>query len=128
MFTQTKYNNQRIRIIALLILLVVISLIPSDTLFDARNTVCIHHRMFGFECPLCGMTRAVYQFIHLEFSSAFRYNAVIALLPLYLVLDITTLYFHQRWLQAARKGLVILILAAFLLLYCGRIYQHFYGI
>lgn len=127
MFTQAKYNNQRIRIIALLLLLVVVSLLPFDTLFDAKNTVCIHYRLFGFECPLCGMTRAVYQCMHLQFASAFQYNAVIALLPLYLAIDVTTLYFHQKWLQTAKKCLLILILAAFLLLYLGRIYQHFYG-
>jgi len=71
------------------------------------------------------MTRAVYEMAHLRFATAINYNAVVALLPLYLVTDIATIYFKQNWLQQVRKTFVLLITAGLLLLYISRIVQYF---
>ncbi|HET6559270.1 MAG TPA: DUF2752 domain-containing protein [Prolixibacteraceae bacterium] len=128
MHTQTRLNNQIIRTIVLSILLVVICLVPYDTLFDEKNTVCIHHSIFGFQCPLCGMTRAVYQLMHLQFASAVSYNFAVALLPIYMGMDLATLYFQQKWLRQAKKIILVVIVAALVLLYALRIYNHLYGI
>jgi len=118
-------NNQSIRLTVLFVLVLVVALIPHDILFDETHVVCIHYSLFGFQCPLCGMTRAVYEFTHLQFASAIRYNMVVALLPLYLLTDIATIFFHQKRIIQIRKIVVILIIAGLILLYIFRIVQHF---
>lgn len=119
-------KNQTIRLIILFILLAIVSFIPHRILFDETNSVCIHSYLFGFQCPLCGMTRAVYQIIHLQFASAFSYNIVVALLPLYLASDITTIFYQPNWLVLFKKIIITSIIAALLVLYAYRILQHFY--
>ena len=118
-------NNQSIRLTVIFVLVLVVAMIPHDILFDETHVVCIHYYLFGFQCPLCGMTRAVYEFTHLQFASAINYNIVVALLPLYLLTDIATIFFHQNWLVQVRKIVVIGIIAGFVLLYVFRIVNHF---
>jgi len=103
----------------------VVALIPREVLFDENHVVCIHYYLLGFQCPLCGMTRAVHEFTHLQFASAINYNVVVALLPLYLLMDIATIFFKQPWLVPVRKAIVILIIAGLLLLYIFRTINHF---
>jgi hypothetical protein len=71
------------------------------------------------------MTRAVYQISHLQFASAVSFNAVIVLLPLYLAVDIATIFFRQKALLVVRKMVVAFIFAGFLLLYAFRVANHF---
>ena len=118
-------NNQSIRLLALFVLVLVVALMPREILFDKTHVVCIHYYLLGFQCPLCGMTRAVHEFTHLQFASAINYNAVVALLPLYLITDIATIFFKQIWLVQVRKAVVILIIAGLVLLYIFRIVHHF---
>ncbi len=117
-------SNQHIRIIILIIAILTVSLFPHDLLFDETKVVCIHYYLFGFQCPLCGMTRAVYQFTHLQFASAINYNAVVALLPVYFVADILSLFIRKSWLLTLRKIVFVLILIGLLLLYLFRIAMH----
>ena len=127
MLNNWNYNkNQVLRLIILFILLAIVSFIPYGILFDGTHSVCIHNYLFGFQCPLCGMTRAVYQTVHLQFASAFNYNVVVALLPLYLVSDITTIFYHQNWLLLFKKIIIAAIIVGLLVLYAYRILQHFY--
>ena len=118
-------NNQSIRLSALFVLVLVVALIPREVLFDETHVVCIHYYLLGFQCPLCGMTRAVHEITHLQFVSAINYNIVVALLPLYLIMDIATIFFKRNWLVQSRKAVVILIIAGLLLLYIFRIINHF---
>lgn len=127
-YTQTKNYNQLASVIITSFCLMVIFLFPHDILFDETKVVCIHRYLFGFQCPLCGMTRAVYQFIHFQFSSALSYNVVVVLLPIYYGMDITSLFMHKRGLITAKRMTLVIILAAFLLLYAFRIYKHCYGL
>lgn len=118
-------NNQIIRLAIIFGLLLIVAMIPRRILFDETHSVCIHYWLLGFQCPLCGMTRAVYEMTHLRFATAINYNAVVALLPLYLVTDIATIYFKQNWLHQVRKTFLFLIIAGLLLLYIFRMVQHF---
>ena len=118
-------NNQLIRLSVLIVLVLVVALMPDEILFDETHVVCIHYYLLGFQCPLCGMTRAVHEFTHLQFASAINYNVVVALLPLYLIMDIATIFFKQNGLVLVRKAVVILIIAGLLLLYVFRIVNHF---
>ena len=118
-------NNQLIRLTVLFVLVLVVAVIPRNILFDETHVVCIHYYLFGFQCPLCGMTRAVYEFTHLQFASAISYNIVVALLPLYLLMDIATIFFKQKRMIQIRKIVVIVIIAGLVLLYIFRIANHF---
>jgi hypothetical protein len=121
----SKITNQQIRISVLFISLIIITFIPFETVFNNGQSVCIHYNLLGIQCPLCGMTRAVHQFMHLQFASAMQYNPVVALLPLYLVTDVTTLFYQKDWMLMVKKIIVVLICAALVLLYAYRINQYF---
>jgi hypothetical protein len=118
-------SNQSIRLSVLFVLVLVVAVMPHEILFDETHVVCIHYYLLGFHCPLCGMTRAVHEFTHLQFASAINYNVVVVLLPLYLIMEIATIFFKQKWLVQVRKTVVILIIAGLLLLYIFRIINHF---
>lgn len=48
--------------------------------------VCISNKISGLYCPGCGMTRAVFSLMELDFYQAFRYNIFsIILLPILVV-------------------------------------------
>ena len=55
---------------------------------------CIILITTGYYCPGCGMTRAVNSLMHLEFYKAFRYNALIFILP---VLFLIHLFKHKEF-------------------------------
>ena len=117
--------NQNIRLFAIFVVWMIVMLMPREVLFDETQLVCIHKYLFGFQCPLCGMTRAVYQFSHFEFLSAVNYNFVVVFLPTYLVIDIGTIFNPQRWLIVTRKIILILIGFSLVLLYTYRITHYF---
>jgi hypothetical protein len=123
MHTQ-KSKNQLIRISVISLALLVLILIHFEQL-SKSHSVCIHYYLLGFQCPLCGMTRAVHLFMHLQFVSALQYNAVVALLPLYLIVDFSTYFYPQNWLIVAKRVVVILIVAGLIALYAFRIACHF---
>ncbi len=117
--------NQIIRIFILFFLLVVVGFVPYDILFDESHSICIHYYLFGFQCPLCGMTRAVYQLLHFQFASAISYNVVVALLPLYFLIEILSFFIPKNSLAIARKAVLAFIALALILLYASRIALHF---
>ena len=118
-------ETQIIRLITIFSLWLVVALIPAEILFDETRVLCIHRYLFGFQCPLCGMTRAVYEFTHFRFVSALNYNVVVVLLPVWLGIEITTVFFRQNWMSLIKKIVFILIIAGLLLLYAFRIINHF---
>ena len=118
-------KNHLIRITVICLLLLVLALIPFDTLFGSGYSVCVHYHIFGVQCPFCGMTRAVHQFVHFRFVSALHYNAVVVLLPFYLTLDVAALFHNSDWLASLKKMTVIVIVVAFLCLYAFRMASYF---
>lgn len=54
---------------------------------------CIFHKLTGFYCPGCGLTRCLNALFHLEFYQAFRFNALFFLfLPVFLFYVIVLIY------------------------------------
>lgn len=113
-------KNQLIRIGVIVLALLVLLFVPFER-FSESKSICIHYNLLGIQCPLCGMTRAVHQFLHFRIASALHYNAAVVLLPLYLLVDVVTLFFQRRWLVVARKGVVVSLVVALFLLYLFRI-------
>jgi len=65
------------------LILALIFLFPPDTLFNDNVGLCLHKKLLGFDCPGCGMTRAIHYFLHLDFLKAANLNyAVFGLFPL----------------------------------------------
>lgn len=51
--------------------------------FDTGHGICIFKNTFGWDCPGCGMTRAIYAMAHGKFSAAVHSNrAVVIVFPL----------------------------------------------
>lgn len=79
-----KLNLNKLSIFLLIIFFVVLYFLPYNIVFNSKS-LCIHKNIIGFDCPGCGMTRAVYCLIHLNFIEAFKFNyGVFLLFPLIL--------------------------------------------
>ena len=121
-------NNQFLRIIFLIVAVIAIWIFPHHLIFDPDRTLCLHKYLLGYQCPLCGMTRAVYQITHFRVASAISYNAVVVLLPFYFVADVGSFFSGKNWLVRARKIIMILIFIGLALLYLYRMAMHFHWI
>lgn len=65
------------------LILALIFLVPPEILFNDNVGLCLHKKLLGFDCPGCGMTRAIHSFLHLDFFKAANLNyAVFGLFPL----------------------------------------------
>ena len=73
-------NRNSIIFISLLILFY---FLPNELIYNSRS-FCIHKYLLGFECPGCGMTRALFSFLHLNFVDSLKYN--FAVIPLFFLL------------------------------------------
>jgi hypothetical protein len=95
--------------------------IPHDFLFNTAPTLCIHKRLLGFDCPGCGMTRALYSLLHLDFRTALHFNfGVFVLLPLFITEIILGLYYNGKLFQI-KKVLYYLLCISLTTIYILRI-------
>jgi hypothetical protein len=81
-----KISTKNISTIILLLILLIVYFNPSGFIFKNNITFCLHKYIFNFDCPGCGMTRAVYFFLHGDFVNAYQFN--IAIIPFGFVLVI----------------------------------------
>ena len=69
------------RLCAYALALLVIPLLPLN-LID-NTSFCIIYHITGLRCPGCGMSRAVYHAMHLDFAGAYKFNMlVVIILPM----------------------------------------------
>ncbi|MGN1481544.1 DUF2752 domain-containing protein [Porcipelethomonas sp.] len=83
---------------------------------------CIFHKITGFYCPGCGVTRMCIHLINLDFYRAFRSNPGVFLsLPLLIVIFSASAYSHVRYGKPAKqKWLTVLeIITAVMLIIFG---------
>ncbi len=84
----------------------------SESFLLNSPTLCLHHYLFGFGCPGCGMTRALHSLLHLDFGSAYEFNlAVFVLFPL-LVTEILLGLHYTNKLYSIRKVFYFLFCVA----------------
>jgi|WetSurMetagenome_2_1015567.scaffolds.fasta_scaffold04144_6 hypothetical protein len=70
------------------------------------GSVCVFKNLTGYECPLCGMTRAAYYFIRFQPLLSLSYNPLVVFLPIWLVVEIIhDLYPLKKWISTGRKWL-----------------------
>lgn len=46
---------------------------------------CVWNRLFGIQCPTCGLSRGCVQILKLDFARAFRFNPLVYAVPLWAV-------------------------------------------
>lgn len=58
------------------LLAIVWALLPSGVVFESES-VCMHYRWLGLQCPFCGLSRAGYEMLHLNIQEAWHLNPLI---------------------------------------------------
>ena len=116
-----KINSKTITTSILIVGLIGLFFIPRDFLFNESPTLCIYKRLFGFDCPGCGMTRALYSFMHLDLKSAIHLNfSVLVLFPL-LITEISLGLHYNKKLFKIRTGLSYFFCLTLLIIYILKI-------
>jgi hypothetical protein len=84
----------------------------------------MHVRLFGIECPGCGITRATFSLLNLDFKQALSFNpAVIFIIPIVLL----EIIYHIKKLEVIRKIkylAYISFVTTLFVLYAVRIFKH----
>ena len=92
--------------------LLTVYFLPTEFLFHNPTSFCIHKNLLHFDCPGCGMTRALYSFLHLDFNTALHLNfGIFALAPL-LITEIGLGLKFNRELFKIKKVLYYVLCAA----------------
>lgn len=83
---------------------------------------CLYYELCGLYCPGCGMTRATYSLLQLDFYQAFRYNAFsiisIPLIALYVIGGVYAWLFNKHnFMDQKIPSVVWIIFIISLLLY-----------
>lgn len=69
------FRSRPVTVIWLLLPLAVY-LVPPEWVYGGRS-LCLFRNIFGVECWGCGMTRAIYSAMHLDFRLAWEYNPLV---------------------------------------------------
>jgi hypothetical protein len=102
-----------------------LALIPGILLFQDKIAICMFRHFTGIECPFCGMTRACYDLIHMKVQEAFHLNPVGLLMPVLLVTEAGRDFLPTVISGKMRKGILIVVLMSFTILFIVRIVQHY---
>ena len=103
------------------LILTLIFLVPSGSLFGDNVGFCLHKKILGFDCPGCGMTRAIHYFFHLNFLKATELNyAVFGFFPF---LIITTAFQLTDWkiLKKLRTVTFYIFISLLISVYISRV-------
>lgn len=101
-----KINIKILSSVVMLTTLGILYLIPAHFLFGAHTSFCIFHKIWNIDCPGCGVTRAIYSFLHGDIIVACRLNlAILSIMPICLVEILLTLNLFPDKISKARKVL-----------------------
>lgn len=78
--------------------------------FNGPILPCAFNKLTGFYCPGCGMTRAVNSCFKFQFYQAFRFNALLFIVPVGLVSYYVA--YHKKKSKTATTILVMMIVVA----------------
>jgi hypothetical protein len=125
MMRKAELTNRLIAYSLLLLLAAILYFIPDRILFESKDSFCLHKIILGIECPLCGMTRASHELLHLRFLSAFRYNFNVFLLSFFILTDFANFMLPDLHLGKLKKITLILFLIGLGIIYIMRFGFYF---
>ncbi len=73
---------------------------------------CLFNKITGFLCPGCGMTRAVNSILHFNFKEAWRYNILVYIIPISLLI-----YFYIRNYSKKNSNIFLLLVLIFVIIF-----------
>ncbi len=110
----------------MLILLVIVAFLPEPVLFGSGYFGCIHLRITGIECPLCGFTHAARALTRFQFADAIHYNFNAIILAALIVTDFASRFGSNKNLFTARNILIWTLAFGLAAIYVYRI-RLFFG-
>lgn len=121
---QLSKKDRIIGIVIITFFLLITYVIPEQWLFSSDRIKCFHLQLFGFQCPFCGSTRAIYKFTHLDIIEALQYNfAAVVLIVLYFI-EILSLLISVEFLVVLKRVFLLLSILAFIMLYIYRLIEY----
>lgn len=85
-----RWSGTETRLAFLLAIAAALALVPLRY-FEALPSLCLFRNLAGFECPGCGMTRAILCILHGDFAKAWHFNrAVVVVFPLLCYISLTS--------------------------------------
>jgi Protein of unknown function (DUF2752) len=113
-------KNYLVLTIIIILSLILVSSFSSGYLFS-NPSICPHYRLFGVQCPFCGLLRAVNCFLKLDFASAWKYNYNVFLLALLFPVFIMQIFTSKKWIKKIERIILIVLAVGFSLIYILRI-------
>ena len=92
-------------------ILVFAGMVVAVLICRALRVPCLYRELLGFPCPTCGMTRAYFALLRLDFKAAFAYH------PLFWAVPILLLFFWFDGKVFSQKYLNIAVFSAVLSLF-----------
>lgn len=114
-------TNKSIALIVIAAGAVAVALFFGAPASEAWPLKCPLYQMTGWQCPLCGMQRAIHEMMHGNVGAAWGYNpALWVSLPYFTVLGVAAVFPHTRRCKAvcwAGKGSTFLFVAMLLMIW-----------
>jgi hypothetical protein len=110
-----------------LLLFITLIILKPEFLINNQEGVsnCIHFKLFGFECPGCGLTRAIYHLIHLNFHIALLLNPTVILVFPIVILELISLFCQKGFIKKLKKLTYLLFVVSLFFLYSIRASNYF---
>lgn len=116
----TKIKADRLITISVALILLIVIYFYSERGGNALSFKCIHKSILGFECPLCGSTRATAEILHFNFSAAWHLNPAIFSLIIFFLFETTNLLLNCIY-DKYRRYVIWFVIISFLIIYIQRL-------
>ena len=99
--------------------------LPTEFLFHNPTSFCIHKNLLHFDCPGCGMTRALHSLLHGQFRQAIIFTIAIAPFTILIVQHFLSYILPSRPNDIFRKISLTLFTTILLSQYFIKSLNHF---
>ncbi|WP_353083593.1 DUF2752 domain-containing protein [Flavobacterium sp.] len=120
-----KFSTRDLSTVLLTLGLLTVFFLPTEFLFHNSTTFCIHKNLLQFDCPGCGMTRALNCLMHGQFQQAFIFNIGIAPFTLLIIQHYSSYITQPNLTDTFRKISVWFLTATLFTQYILKTIQHF---
>ena len=120
-----RLSTRDLSTIILTVGLLTVYFLPQDLLYNNTTSFCIHKNLFHFDCPGCGMTRALNSSLHGQFSQAIAFNAGIVPFLLLIFQHYFSYINYSHFIETFRKISIWLLTTTLLIQYILKTIHHF---